>query len=804
MLETTNGNLAMRYATELGWQILPVHGITKDGRCTCGKPHSDPKEIGKHPAVNGWNTEATTDPTKIASWWTQNPDYNVGVFCKPSGFFVIDIDPRSGGDDSFQVLEERAEGSIIPTVEAITGEYNVKGRTVRGRHLIYRCDPNEKFLGNLAKEGLKGIDIKHNGYIVLTPSNHFSGVKYEWTQGKAPWEIEIAQAPEDLLAVLRSKALKSAPTNVSKSFVGSIDFSELVASSNQSQPFDLAGTLTEGLAEGERAVTVYQMACSMAARFGTDPLAQVLIVGAMKDFNASSITPPLHVEGSNGLLMHVRRAIEFVQTNPPEIHVPTTPDGKPLADSHDSAAMEWVAGYLKSGYCWSKYVGWLGYEDGVWKSRSDENLREAIRKIIHKFWEDARRDPDLHSALTTLKSLLSRARLSALEALLRGFLEVDHKALDGHVDLLNVKNGVIDLKTGELVPHDPSYYFTKQTICAYKPNAKHPDWIKALSAIPEYAYDYIHTLFGQSLTGYLLTEDIALILGGGGRNGKSTICDLTLKVMGRFAVLASPALLTAKDTDHTTELTSLVGKRFALLEEFPQRNSLNVNRLKRIVGTAEITGRRMRQDDQTWDATHTLVITTNHEIYIPSGDDGTWRRLVKISFPYRYVAEPSLPNDRPVEQGLRDRLLAGKEGQHEAVLAWLVQGSINWFANDRILPKLSKEVQADIDEWRASQDSLGSFLKDTVELDSSSWVTQADLHKVFKNEHGEEELGAEKAFNSALKSHEFIVSNGLKVLTRQRTGSKDISRPNPLDNPWLSTSPLAKQATLIKGLRFKR
>jgi putative DNA primase/helicase len=486
-----------------------------------------------------------------------------------------------------------------------------------------------------------------------------------------------------------------------------------------------------------------------------------------------------------------------------QVGTPVASAIKPLADAHDSAAMEWVACHLNDTYCWTKFTGWLRYEEGIWKSRSDENLREAIRKIIHQFWEDARRDPDLHQAISTLRGFLSKSRLSALEALLRGFLEVEDDVLDGHVDLLNAKNGVIDLKTGELLPHDPSYYFTKQTICDYKPNAKHPDWTKALAAIPDYALEYIHTFFGQSLTGYLLTEDIALILGGGGRNGKSTICDLTLKVMGRFAVLASPALLTAKDSDHTTELTDLVGKRFALLEEFPQGNSLNVSRLKRIVGTAEISGRRMRQDNQTWDATHTLAITTNHEIYIASGDDGTWRRLVKINFPYRYVSNPSLPNDRPVEQGLRDRLLAGKEGQHEAVLAWLVEGAIKWFASDRKLPKLPKEVQADIDEWRSSQDSLGSFLKDSVELEPSSWVAQADLHQMFKSDYGENNLYAEKAFNAALKSHEFIVSHGIKVATRQRTGSKAISRPNALENSWVSTSQLANQTTLIKGLRFK-
>ena len=124
-----NGRLAKGadwYAKQ-GWVLLPVHGI-EDGRCTCNKPHGDSKDVGKHPALYNWNTEASSDPTQVGIWWEQNPEYNIGVFCKPSGFFAIDIDPRSGGDDSFEILEARAEGNLPETVEAITGEYNVKAK----------------------------------------------------------------------------------------------------------------------------------------------------------------------------------------------------------------------------------------------------------------------------------------------------------------------------------------------------------------------------------------------------------------------------------------------------------------------------------------------------------------------------------------------------------------------------------------------------------------------------------------------------------------------------------------------------
>ena len=146
------------YASQ-GWQILPCHGIV-DGRCTCNQKHEESKDIGKHPAINAWNRESTSDIVKLNNWWETNPEFNIGVNCKTSGFFVIDIDPRSGGEDSFEKFEAYVEGALPPTAEATTGRYDINGKVINGRHLFYKCDINEDLIGNLSKLGFKGIDIK--------------------------------------------------------------------------------------------------------------------------------------------------------------------------------------------------------------------------------------------------------------------------------------------------------------------------------------------------------------------------------------------------------------------------------------------------------------------------------------------------------------------------------------------------------------------------------------------------------------------------------------------------------------------
>jgi len=154
---------------------MPCYGIV-NGRCTCGGTHLEPKDVGKHPSIAEWNANATNDLGTVQSWWPADGQSNVSVFCRPSGFFVIDIDPRSGGPESFEKFEELVEGALPPTVEAITGEYSAGGRSIRGRHIFYKCDEAEALVGNLKKSGLNGIDIKHNGYVLISPSRHFSGV----------------------------------------------------------------------------------------------------------------------------------------------------------------------------------------------------------------------------------------------------------------------------------------------------------------------------------------------------------------------------------------------------------------------------------------------------------------------------------------------------------------------------------------------------------------------------------------------------------------------------------------------------
>lgn len=204
------GSQALAYGA-LGWQLLPCFGIEAD-RCNCGNPHNDSSSAGKHPVISDWPNKATNQPVQLKEWFSDTTKNNLALSCMSSGLVIVDIDPRNGGDESFLELEKWLDGAIPQTVTALTGEYIFKGRKTRGRHLYFNAGSDSQFFKDFSKLGFKGIDIKFNGYVLLPPSKHVSGVNYQWAAGLSPFEIAIADLSQEMREVMVKGRSKS-PSN---------------------------------------------------------------------------------------------------------------------------------------------------------------------------------------------------------------------------------------------------------------------------------------------------------------------------------------------------------------------------------------------------------------------------------------------------------------------------------------------------------------------------------------------------------------------------------------------------------------
>jgi P4 family phage/plasmid primase-like protien len=842
-----------------GWVLLPVHGITEDGRCTCGKPHGDSKDIGKHPALNNWNTEASSDLTQVGIWWNQNPDYNIGVFCKPSGFFAIDIDPRSGGDDSFDILEQRAEGNLPPTVEAITGEYNVKGKVVRGRHMLYRCDPNEKFLGNLSKEGLKGIDIKHNGYILITPSRHFSGTTYDWKPGHAPWEMEIADAPEELLSVLRAKALRQNGSTSSYKD-GSWDWiSELEFAGER---VDVQKVLEEGIDEGHRAVEVYRLACALANKFGTTSDSRLMIESMMIRFNHEMVRPPMELEGANSLLMHTHRAIDFVASSPKtdrmwpglssweqgqqwaersqeetttnnqvgssvaalvesgmsiseasshgNLDIPDDPDaerpedgGRPgyrtLTDTGNGRRLVDAFG---NAIRYTVGLGWFHWDGQYWKPDSEElEMRELAKKISPIIASEvsnygAGDDQKKIELVKWANQAKSNAKIKTMieSSVSDKRIGVEIEQWDGNPQLLGVGNGVIDLKTGELMRGRPDLHITKRTPVSYTPGLRNTRWeqfINFATGGDKELQDWVQRAVGYTLTG-LSNQDVMFLVYGPAGSGKNTFVETIFEALGseQYAGALPSQELAANNGNVKSSseyyMAALRGKRMIWVDELPESERINENQVKALTGSSTLSGRNPGGEPFTFKAQGKLWVTTNHRPII--NDDAMWRRLRPI--PWLNVAENPDPDLKAY--------LVDPEGGLPAVLAWAVEGAIKYLSSGARDPLgWCSAVRESADIYRKNEDRIGLFLdEETKEAAGTSMLVKHlyTIYRMWSDERGERPM-TQIAFQRKLSDRGLsIVGQGSRAVINNRSQIPRVVQNTEVD--WTTATRFAKDIIL--------
>jgi hypothetical protein len=174
---------AVRYVA-LGWPVLALHTLDREGRCSCGRPSCS--KPGKHPRNRHGLRDASADPAQIQAWWATWPNANVGVITR--GLVVVDVD----GNEGRQALAalQRARPPLPPTLTALTG---------RGMHLYFRA--GEHRVGNSVGRLGAGLDVRgRGGYVVAPPSLHADGHRYRWIARHRPaplpcWLAQLLTAP---------------------------------------------------------------------------------------------------------------------------------------------------------------------------------------------------------------------------------------------------------------------------------------------------------------------------------------------------------------------------------------------------------------------------------------------------------------------------------------------------------------------------------------------------------------------------------------------------------------------------------
>jgi Bifunctional DNA primase/polymerase, N-terminal len=177
---------AQDYATRLRWPVFPIHPIGPDGLCAgCGGEQC----AGKHPVTKGWERTICGGEATAAIWRPQLGDRGIGLPCGTrSGVWALDVDERTGGPSTLKRLE-RDHGRLPDTWRSQTGS---------GQHVLFQAADDR--VRNSAGQVGDGLDVRGaGGFVVLPPSPHRSGSRYEWLT--APWDTRVAVAPDWLLTL---------------------------------------------------------------------------------------------------------------------------------------------------------------------------------------------------------------------------------------------------------------------------------------------------------------------------------------------------------------------------------------------------------------------------------------------------------------------------------------------------------------------------------------------------------------------------------------------------------------------------
>lgn len=476
-----------------------------------------------------------------------------------------------------------------------------------------------------------------------------------------------------------------------------------------------------------------------------------------------------------------------------------------LEDAHIG---EWIAGeYLQGKFLHAAGFRWLKFDGRRWMPVPETVVSEVIREALIEFHTAEARSGADAGRLQQISRMLSASKIKAITFIAKLRLTTDRQ-FDAHPHLLNVANGVVNLRTGVLMPSDPELMFTKVVPVNYQPGARNHDWDQALEAVATDVVGWLQVRVGQGITGEPVPDDRLLFLKGGGGNGKSCVLDGVRYAVGPdYAVAMPERVLLARQGDHPTELMVLRGARLALMEELPELGHVNVKRVKDLLGTGEMTARYCGKDTVSWRPTHTPVVTTNYLPRVDESDHGTWRRLVMVDFPYTFVS-PGTPlkatTDRHGDPRLRDRLRGGRDGQHEAVLAWLIEGAVRWYQNDRQMPDDPPSVRQATQGWRSNSDVLLRFIGERLVFDPQAQVVATDLFEDFNHwlQGNGHKPWSDQSFSARLAQHGEAVANGVGKKRSRRSAKLVSRRPQ---GGWINTSgsALPKQFMAWVGVRFQ-
>ena len=377
--------------------------------------------------------------------------------------------------------------------------------------------------------------------------------------------------------------------------------------------------------------------------------------------------------------------------------------------------------------------GPVAYAAGQWWPAHEHKLRT----IIHAAGQEARALDPMNQNYDGLRSFGQKlGQRYFIDATIRELTamvpERQADDLDSREELLLVGNGVVDLRSGELMEPRPDMLMSSKVPTHYVETATAPRWEQFLLEVMQGDQDMVNFL--QRLIGYGITASTAeqcfAVLYGRGANGKSVFTETLSHVFGAITRTVPFSVFEENKggSGPSPELARLRGSRLTLTQEGDANKKLRESLIKSMTGSDTMTARHLYQEEVEFRPRHLILMGTNHKPQFLGVDEGLWRRVKLIPFE-RYF--------RPSE---RDHYLQHKlRSEAEGILAWAVRGAMEWYAAGLQEPGKVVEATSDL---RDTSDIMAGFYPGVLVDAKDTKEKLSKIHQAWEEWCSEEGLNA--------------------------------------------------------------
>jgi P4 family phage/plasmid primase-like protien len=747
-----------------GWNPIPL---------PAGQKHPPPQ------GLTGWNGRYLTESELAHYDWSGNIALRLAA-----DVIGVDVDAYAGGDVSLKELEQRY-GPLPKTVMS-TSRHDGSGIK------LFRVPVGTTLHTNPAP-GVQLVQCFHR-YVMCAPSIHPEGRPYRWFDEQGEEDVEAPPYPGDLPDLpwgwIEGLAAHKTGGHEAVTPAEAIKFAEEHNTGQRLVLLDAALRTLEGVQQGERHDRLVTVACWVAreAAAGWYPaeLAFTRLEQWWVSVMARDTRPGIEGEFHSAVLWAIGAALSESERIDAMRDAPGATTSSSASTSKTTPAVDlgnpddWadnllgalLADELRDDWLYvTAWHQWMRWDGRRWAHDDTEAVHEVARQWIVGLGAQVLANATTHRDPLVTKALQYR-RAPAMENVVkvaRRILAVAPTVFDPDAHLLNARNGVVDLRTGRLGPHDPALMMTRLAGANYTPGAKHPDIVSAIGCLDPDDARSVRMLLGVAATGHTGGDHLA-VLDGTGSNGKTTLLLAAGAALGDYAGPVPPELvMKSSREDHPTIKTVLQGLRLAYVEETEEDGGMRLERMKAITGGGPITARRIGGNYYTFTPSHTIVLATNHRPNVNSAEHATWRRLHLIPFPHRYGTSPG---DLPIDPGLRDRVQRGEE-QRESMLAFIVIGAKASYAAgepDSPIVRWSAGIDAATDDWRYEEDVIARFAEAELSFDPSARVTLAEMFGRYRLwcEVGNRVAGQDKLLAKRFEAHDLFRQHALDRIAPQR------------------------------------